>query len=168
MQKKRKLGRKLLSFLLTLAMLVGLMPGMGLTAYAASEEHIHGDNISFTAWDGTTSLPNNAGSYYLTADVTLSSEWSVPSGETNLCLNGHSVRNDGSFYAEAVIKVGGGASLNLYNDSEGGSVICSSDGYPAAAVCVEGGTFNMYGGVISSTKIGVIVNNNSTINQLFN
>ena len=35
MKKKRKLGRKLLSFLLTLAMVVGLMPGMSLTAYAA-------------------------------------------------------------------------------------------------------------------------------------
>ena len=34
MKKKRKLGRKLLSFLLTLAMIVGLMPGMGLTALA--------------------------------------------------------------------------------------------------------------------------------------
>jgi len=35
MKKKRKLGRKLLSFLLTLAMVIGLMPGMSLTAYAA-------------------------------------------------------------------------------------------------------------------------------------
>ena len=34
--KQKKLGRKLLSFLLTLAILVGLMPWMGLTAYAAS------------------------------------------------------------------------------------------------------------------------------------
>lgn len=34
MKEKRKLGRTLLSFLLTLAMVVGLMPGMGLTAYA--------------------------------------------------------------------------------------------------------------------------------------
>ena len=31
---KQKIGRKLLSFLLTLAMVVGLMPGMSLTAYA--------------------------------------------------------------------------------------------------------------------------------------
>ncbi len=37
MKKKRKLGRKLLSFLLTLTMLVGLMPGMSLTAYAEGE-----------------------------------------------------------------------------------------------------------------------------------
>ncbi|MBQ9233177.1 MAG: hypothetical protein IJ167_03975, partial [Lachnospiraceae bacterium] len=34
MKKKRKLGRKLLSFLLTLALVLGLMPGMGLTAKA--------------------------------------------------------------------------------------------------------------------------------------
>jgi glucan-binding YG repeat protein len=33
---KHKTGRKLLSFLLTLAMAVGLMPGMGLTAFAAN------------------------------------------------------------------------------------------------------------------------------------
>ena len=37
---KQKSGRKLLSFLLTLAMVVGLMPGMGLTAYAADYENI--------------------------------------------------------------------------------------------------------------------------------
>ena len=36
MKQKRKLGRKLLSFLLTLALVLGLMPGMSLTAYAAS------------------------------------------------------------------------------------------------------------------------------------
>jgi len=37
---KQKTGRKLLSFLLTLAMLVGLMPGMGLTAYADNTEEL--------------------------------------------------------------------------------------------------------------------------------
>ena len=35
MKQKRKLGRKLLSFFLTLAMVVGLVPGMSLTAQAA-------------------------------------------------------------------------------------------------------------------------------------
>ena len=34
MKQKRKLGRKLLSFLLTLAMVIGLVPGMGMTALA--------------------------------------------------------------------------------------------------------------------------------------
>ena len=34
MRQKRKLGRKLLGFLLTLAMVVGLMPGMNITVHA--------------------------------------------------------------------------------------------------------------------------------------
>ena len=38
MNKKGKVGSRLLSFFLTLAMVVGLMPGMGLTAYAAPTE----------------------------------------------------------------------------------------------------------------------------------
>ena len=37
--KRKKTGRRLLSFLLTLAMVVGLMPGMGLTAYAATDTY---------------------------------------------------------------------------------------------------------------------------------
>ena len=36
-QKRKKLGRKLLGFLLTLAMVIGLLSGMSLTAYAAQE-----------------------------------------------------------------------------------------------------------------------------------
>jgi len=38
MKQKRKIGRKLFGFLLTLAMVVGLMPGMSLTAKAADEQ----------------------------------------------------------------------------------------------------------------------------------
>ncbi|MBQ2047399.1 MAG: copper resistance protein CopC, partial [Schwartzia sp.] len=39
MKKKEKIRRKLLSFLLTLAMVVGLVPGMGLTAEAATIQY---------------------------------------------------------------------------------------------------------------------------------
>ena len=35
--KRKKTGRRVLSFLLTLAMVVGLLPGMGMTAFAAEE-----------------------------------------------------------------------------------------------------------------------------------
>ena len=38
MKKKRKLGRKLLGFLLALALVLGLMPGMSMTAQARTEE----------------------------------------------------------------------------------------------------------------------------------
>ena len=62
MKQKKKTGRKLLSFLLTLAMLVGLMPGMGLTAMA---------------WDGnpyaslvgiTATVKFNGRDWYIIAD----------------------------------------------------------------------------------------------------
>ena len=46
---KQKTGRKLLSFLLTLAMVVGLFPGMSLTARAAGATW----NSSFTSEGGT-------------------------------------------------------------------------------------------------------------------
>ena len=47
---KQKTGRKLLSFLLTLAMLVGLMPGMSLTALADDTE------LAITGGDSTTNI----------------------------------------------------------------------------------------------------------------
>ncbi len=60
MKKKRKLGRKLLSVLLALAMVVGLMPGMRLTAYAADEVS---ENISLVA-SASSNLSTISGTHY--------------------------------------------------------------------------------------------------------
>ena len=49
---KQKLGRKLLSFLLTLAMVIGLVPGMSLTAYAAEESESFTTNKSLKTYTG--------------------------------------------------------------------------------------------------------------------
>ena len=51
--------------------------------------HIH-DAITCEKWTWTNILPTAAGNYYLTNDVTLSSNWE-PLGSINLCLNGHRV-----------------------------------------------------------------------------
>ena len=51
--------------------------------------HIH-DAITYEKWTWTNILPTAAGNYYLTNDVTLSSNWE-PLGSINLCLNGHRV-----------------------------------------------------------------------------
>ena len=45
MKQKRKLGRKLLSFLLTLVMALGQMPGMSLTAYATSYDSLNVETV---------------------------------------------------------------------------------------------------------------------------
>ena len=78
--------------------------------------HEH-DNLSFKKWSSTTSLPTSAGNYYLSADVTISSRWDVPTGApTNLDLNGHGItRTNASDTTGSVIQVGSGATLNLYD-----------------------------------------------------
>ena len=61
--KKRKLGRKLLSFLLTLAMVIGLMPGMSMTAYADF-------TIGIDHEGGGSVTPSGGGSGYYSCTAT--------------------------------------------------------------------------------------------------
>jgi len=79
----------------------------------APTAHVH-DDITFTAWESTTSLPSSAGNYYLTQDVTISSSWNVPTGATNLCLNGHVISAASNVYI-SVVTIQSGATLNLYD-----------------------------------------------------
>ena len=81
MKKRKKSGRKLLSFLLTLAMLVGLMPGMGLTAYAD-------DDPPYAQYKNTTTVITFDGkSWYLidydASTVTLLAKDCVASSQYN-------------------------------------------------------------------------------------
>lgn len=62
----------------------------------------HSDE-TWNEWNRGTSLPTNAGSYYLTQDVTLSSTWEVTQN-INLCLNGHDIRLNGSFRIKVTSK----------------------------------------------------------------
>ncbi|MBE5851315.1 MAG: hypothetical protein E7298_14550, partial [Lachnospiraceae bacterium] len=121
---------------------------------ATSPAHTHND-ITFTEWTSNNSLPTTAGSYYLTSDVTLSGTWTVPSGNTNLCLNGKTVAGIFSDGSEAVIKVGNSSTLNLYDDGEG--KIISKDyeqgSNPISVAVVDcSGTFIMNGGTLSSIE----------------
>ena len=79
-------------------------------------EHVHADghehnDITFTEWTSDNSLPGDAGAYYLTKNVTLTSAWSPASG-VRLCLNGFGIIQS----AESnVISIGGNRTLNLYD-----------------------------------------------------
>jgi len=59
----------------------------------AGPNHGH-DDITFTPWNDTGTLPAVTGNYCLNADVDLSSTvWTVPEGaDVGLCLNGHTVK----------------------------------------------------------------------------
>ena len=90
--------------------------------------HTHNNS---TAWTAADSLPNSAGSYYLTRSV--SGSWAVPEGEVNLCLNGQTINGK--------ITVGSGATLTLTN--------CTGNGKVQGEVLVNGGKLELYSGTIT-------------------
>ena len=98
----------------------------------------------FLEWTSDDSLPDNAGSYYLTRDVKLTGGWAWNGGTMNLCLNGHAIT--AKKINDPVIAIAGGT-LNLF-DEEGGTVT-QIDGREATVTVGPGGAFNLYGGTIT-------------------
>ena len=103
-----------------------------------------------TAWTAATSLPNSEGSYYLTQPV--SGDWTVPTGEVNLCLNGQTINGK--------ITIGSGASLTLTDCANTGKLQGSGSG---SGVSINGGTFNLYGGTITGFVNGVEIGSHNDI-----
>ena len=109
----------------------------------------HNHNNS-TAWTAADSLPGTAGSYYLTQSV--SSDWTVPTGEVNLCLNGQTISGK--------ITVGSDAKLTLTDCTGTGKLQGSRSG---SGVSINGGTFNLYGGTITGFVNGVEIGSHNDI-----
>lgn len=109
--------------------------------------HTHNNS---TAWTAADSLPGTAGSYYLTQSV--SSDWTVPTGEVNLCLNGQTISGK--------ITVGSGATLTLTDCTGTGKLQGSRSG---SGVSINGGTFNLYGGTITGFVNGVEIGSHNDI-----
>ena len=109
----------------------------------------HTHNTS-TAWTAADSLPGTAGSYYLTQSV--SSDWTVPTGEVTLCLNGQTISGK--------ITVGSDAKLTLTDCTGTGKLQGSRSG---SGVSINGGTFNLYGGTITGFVNGVEIGSHNDI-----
>ena len=109
--------------------------------------HTHNNS---TAWTAADSLPGTAGSYYLTQSV--SSDWTVPTGEVNLCLNGQTISGK--------ITVGSDAKLTLTDCTGTGKLQGSRSG---SGVSINGGTFNLYGGTITGFVNGVEIGSHNDI-----
>ena len=98
----------------------------------------HNHDTAGTEWKTADSLPNSAGSYYLTRSV--SENWTVPAGEVNLCLNGQTINGK--------ITVGSGATLTLTD--------CTDSGRVQGEVTVNGGKFELYSGTITGgVQVGI-------------
>ncbi len=76
-------------------------------------KHIH-NGIEYLAWGKTDALPTEAGNYYLTNTVKLTSTWITPDGEINLDMNSNSLSlADG--VEGSVISVPANSTLSLYD-----------------------------------------------------
>ena len=159
---KQRTRTKALSWLLSLVLVLGLMQGMSLTAYADGETE-------------TAVLPTSAGNYILTEDITISQAWHPVDGIT-LNLGGHSITQVGSNTSDgSVIVVESGRTFTLKGNGSLTGGIGSKEGtyYVGGGVMVIG-TFNMYGGTITGNRAsggngdeggGVWVGNGGTFNM---
>ena len=82
------------------------MPRLG----ASGGTHNH---TGWEEWNNNKSLPNKAGNYYLTTDVTMSYSWGVSGGTVNFCLNGHVIQSSNNNATVTVTNGGGAESLRL-------------------------------------------------------
>ena len=87
---KVKIRSRITAILAAVLLVFAMMP---MTASAEGAAEGHAGQSGWTEWTGTTSLPDRAGKYYLKGDVTLDITWSVPNGETALCLNGKTINS---------------------------------------------------------------------------
>lgn len=117
-------------------------------ALVAEQDGEH-DHDKMKPWTETTSLPNTAGSYYLTDNVELAAEWELKSG-TVLCLNGKSITLNAM--GDVINMSANGTIFTLYDCQKSGTITHGKDStdttYNGCGVVV-GGTFNMYGGNIT-------------------
>lgn len=118
--------------------------------------HTEADHANMTPWEETDSLPNTAGSYYLTKNVTLKKEWEVPADIT-LCLNGKSITLDAA--GAVIYKQSYDLTLTLYDCKGSGTITHGTDStgttYNGCGVSMYSGTFNMYGGAITNNSCGL-------------
>lgn len=123
-------------------------------ALVAEQDGEH-DHDKMKPWTETTSLPNTAGSYYLTQNVTLKKEWEVPADIT-LCLNGKSITLDAA--GAVIYKQSYDLTLTLYDCKGSGTITHGTDStgttYNGCGVSMYSGTFNMSGGEISGNTSG--------------
>ena len=182
-----KTKKQLLAILLSLVLVLGLLPGMSLTAYAEGNvaSVTNGSTTTeYTTLDNALNNWTNGTTLTLLADVTANSTISVSVTKT-LDLNGHGIRMTGN---GSVISVGNNVSLTI-NDSDttrehyitltnyrgtavsdtgtenaitkGSGVIKFSGGYITGGTGTNVSNYNLGGGAYVNG--GTLVLNNGTI-----
>ena len=135
----------------------------GTTCTHAGDKHT--SNVTWTAWDGTTTINKDFfGSLtekylYLSQDVTLPNFLTIANGKTlYLCLNGHNLKMS----RNRVIDIDGGTFI-LCNCKDTGAITQADNNSKGMGVGLsQSGKFTMYGGSITGNKVGVNVGSGCT------
>ena len=165
--------KRIFSILLSICMVLTMIPMAGGQVFAADEHkhcicgashqavgnHTDADEQVFTEWTATDSLPSDAGYYYLSDDVTITTQWE-PTDGTVLCLNGHTIKTkattDFDKYAISNSKV---FTLTDCSQNGTGKIENALDSSKTASGIITTGNFYMYGGTITKyTGTAVYVN----------
>lgn len=160
--------KRLLSWFMVMTLCLTLLPTAALAdaESQSNEKHQHTVGnyiITFTAWTdelaaeqngagktAANSLPKTPDYYYLTTDVQLSSTWK-PTGDTMLCLNGHSITNK-SYYGG--ISVGSDATFTLCDCNGSNKTYHFEKDKYGLWQLNESGSHTVTGGIITSTGSG--------------
>ncbi len=179
--------KRVLSFLMTLCMVLTLMP-MAVFAdgdeaghdhdIAVQEGHTHcycggsvtaGDHtshsdVTYQPWNGTDAISydaNKTAYVYLTNNATLSSDMVVDGRTLYLCLNGNTLSSNG----KVKFKVRNNARLVLCDCQGSGSIKGVSSGWGGGCVYLYNSTLDMYGGKLTGAKVknggGVALDDNN-------
>jgi len=115
-----------------------LVPAVKHTHCADGKTDCGHEQVGWTKWDSTNSLPTAAGNYYLESDVVLTGRWNVTTN-INLCLNGHTIKQNTA--SQRVIKVYDGAKLTVTSCADGAKLIGGTGvGTGGGAIWVEDAT----------------------------
>ena len=153
----RIIKKRFLGILLSLVMVIGLMPGISLTALADE-----------TTWTNNY-LPSTSGNYKLGSNINVNSLVELGSSQNiSIDLAGHTItmaedysRNH-TFY-----RIQSGATLTITDSVGGGKITRSGTTSDDSVIWVDGGTLNWEGGTVSDvyTKCGIIDVGNGQFNM---
>ena len=110
--------------------------------------------VEFTEWEKSDTLPTSTGNYYLTKNVTLSTEQTI-TGDVTLCLNGYKI--------EAASGVTVNGALTITDCVGSGSIVGVDKKQTGVNIQSHTGTLNLYSGTIKNFEKGVV--NNGTFNM---
>ena len=125
-------------------------------------DHTVHNDIDWTPWTSTDSLPTEAGNYYLMNDVTLTYDldrggnWRAKEN-INICLNGKTISSNST-----ALIIDSPAILSVTDCGDSGKVIggnihidqWSTTNIISSVICEAGSVFNLYGGAILMNEEG--------------